>query len=115
MRRDVRRMTLRPYQSACITAVEEGFKTFSKQLIVVPTGGGKTLIFSNLAMRNAGRTLILCHREELITQAIDKLYASTGIKAGKEKAEARANATEKVVVGAIQSLVRESRLHRWPA
>jgi superfamily II DNA or RNA helicase len=108
-------MIARPYQSACVDAVINGWKEFRKQLVVVPTGGGKTIIFSWLAQREPGRTLILAHREELIDQAIAKLGAATGLQADKEKAEARAGMDAKVVVGSIQSLVGDARRQRWPA
>ena len=61
-------MNLRPYQEACVSAVESGWDEASRQLVVLPTGGGKTVVFSRLAA-DSGRTLILAHREELIEQA----------------------------------------------
>ena len=106
-------MNLRPYQIDCVDAVHSALKEVDKTLVVVPTGGGKTVIFSKLAAANSGKTLILAHREELIDQAIKKLHAATGIKAEKEKAEARASKNAKVVVGSIQTLCGQSRLHDW--
>jgi superfamily II DNA or RNA helicase len=41
-------------------------------LLVIPTGGGKTVIFAEIARRLGLTTLILAHREELLTQAADK-------------------------------------------
>lgn len=111
-------MQLRPYQETTRIKTHEGFETFRKQLIVLPTGGGKTIVFSALARdfaERGERTLILAHRDELIDQAIDKLWKSTGIEAEKEKAEDRATLDAQVVVGSIQSLMREKRLTRWPA
>lgn len=107
-------MQPRPYQSAVIEAVESGFKTFDRQLVVLPTGGGKTIVFSHLAKRRLpGRTLILAHRDELIGQAIAKLHDATGIVAGKEKAESYASLESQVVVASVQSLL-SSRIERWP-
>lgn len=81
-------MQLRPYQQECLGKIVKGFAEFERQLLVLPTGAGKTICFSWLAkMFLPMRTLILCHREELIDRAIAKLFASTGIVAGKEKAE----------------------------
>src|SRR5690606_15156589 len=91
-------MQLRPYQSDCVQAVEAGWSEASKQLIVVPTGGGKTILFASLAARRTGRTLILAHREELIGQAVEKIRAATGLEADIEKAERYANRDAKVVV-----------------
>jgi superfamily II DNA or RNA helicase len=107
-------MTLRPYQLEVIKAVETGWKTFSKQLVVAPTGSGKTIMFSALAHRALpAKTLILAHRDELIDQAIDKLYKATGIAADKEKAEWTASRLAPVVVASVQSMVR--RRDKWPA
>jgi superfamily II DNA or RNA helicase len=108
-------MNPRPYQSDCVNAINSAFKEVTKTLAVVPTGGGKTCIFSWLAAANSGKTLILAHREELIDQAIKKLHAATGIKAEKEKAEAKASLDSQVVVGSIQTLTGDARLERWPA
>lgn len=105
-------MNLRPYQLNCVQAVESGWAQFRRQLIVCPTGSGKTVIFSHLAARQPGRTLILAHREELIDQAIDKLHVATGIIAGKEKAKCVAGISVKVVVASVQTMIR--RLDRWP-
>lgn len=107
-------MTPRPYQSQCIDAVSAGWKEFRKQLAVLPTGAGKTIIFSFLAARNSGNTLILAHREELIQQAWDKLRSATGIVAGIEKAADRASLNTRVVIASVQTLMNESRRQRWP-
>jgi len=103
----------RPYQTKTIECIEFGFKDWTKQLAVLPTGSGKTIIFSWLAQRRLPqRTLILAHRDELIDQAIDKLYSATGIYAQKEKAECRASLEAQVVVASVQTMIR--RLDRWP-
>lgn len=107
-------ISLRPYQQQAISATLEGFKSFRKQLIVAPTGSGKTIMFASLAQSVLpSRTLILAHREELIDQAISKLHAATGIVAQKEKAEDWAGLNAQVVVGSIQTL-QSLRLSRWP-
>ena len=109
-------MLPRPYQSDFIESVENGWQSFRKQLAVAPTGSGKTIIFSHLAKRlldsSGGKTLILAHRDELITQAIEKLHAATGITAEKEKASSYASFDAPVVVASIQTMAR--RANRWP-
>lgn len=106
-------MKLRPYQSESISETVKGFREYGKQLLVLPTGGGKTIVFANLASMAKGRTLILAHREELIDQAIDKIFQATGLNAGKEKAEFSASLEDKVVVASVQSMI--NRLDGWPA
>jgi superfamily II DNA or RNA helicase len=102
---------LRPYQQAAIEAVEAGWSEAQRQLGVAATGAGKTIMFSALASRQSGRTLIMAHREELVNQAVEKLRASTGIHADVEKAERRADHDAQVVVASVQTMRR--RLLKW--
>ena len=87
-------MILRAYQSEALAAIKAGFNppnSFRRQLAVMPTASGKTILFSKLAEYVAPkRTLILAHREELLEQAKEKLRACTGIEAAIEAAERRA-------------------------
>lgn len=112
----VEKMSLREYQESALTAVEAGFQEYDRQLLVAPTGAGKTIMFAAAAQRNLPkRTLILAHREELLQQAVDKIWKSTGIEAALERADDRAPLSAPVVVGSVQTLMREKRLARWPA
>lgn len=106
-------MNLRPYQLEAIAAVENGWWHHRTQLIVLPTGAGKTVVFSTIASQNIGRTLILVHREELLQQAADKLRAVTGIVAGIERGPKRAGSECEVVISTIQSMDR--RLKKFSA
>jgi superfamily II DNA or RNA helicase len=107
-------MDPRPYQRQTLDAIAAAFLDWQKVLAVLPTGSGKTCIFSWLAAAmQPGRTLILAHREELIDQALEKLHAATGIRAEKEMAEHRASREAPVVVASVQTMGR--RLARWPA
>ncbi len=108
-------MTPRQYQIDCLEGNRIAFAEFDRVLDVVPTGGGKTVIFSLEAQRREARgqrTLILAHREELIDQAIKKLHTATGIRAEKEKAEFSASLDSPVVVASIQTMLK--RLDKWP-
>ena len=109
------KMGLRAYQMKALHQIHKGFEEFDRQLGVLPTGGGKTILFSRLAQDiQPQRTLILAHREELIFQAVDKLRSSTGIEAEVEMGEDRASMEAPVVVASIQTLMREPRRNRWP-
>ena len=57
---------------------------------------------------------MLCHRDELISQAIGKFNTVTGIQAQKEKASDFASLDCRIVASSIQTLCRKSRLERWP-
>lgn len=99
-------MILRDYQQRCIDGVNAGWSQWQRQLGVAATGAGKTIIFAHLAMQEKGRTLILAHREELISQAVAKLHAATGIFAAVEQGGSRAMPGHGVVVGSVQSMRR---------
>ena len=71
---EIKMIELRPYQNEALEAIENyENKGIHRQLISLPTGTGKTILFSTAAKRRNGRTLILAHRDELIQQAVDKL------------------------------------------
>ena len=109
------RIALRPYQMHAHEASTRGFGDYQKQLAVLPTGSGKTILFAALAQDyQPRRTLVLAHREELIDQAVDKIHKVTGLVAEIEMAENRASLDAPVVVASIQSLAREARRARWP-
>ena len=106
-------MELRKYQEEAVDAVEKEWQQGRQHtLLVIPTGGGKTIIFSEIARRESvkGRVLILAHRDELIRQAADKLYRATGIFAEVEKGMEHAQGLCDVVVGSVQTLMRANRL-----
>jgi len=106
-------MNLRPYQKNAIEAIESGWMEYDKQLVVMPTGSGKTILFSHLAARKLPRkTLIIAHREELVSQAISKLRVATGIQASREMSNSHASLDANVVVASIQSL--GNRLFKYP-
>jgi superfamily II DNA or RNA helicase len=65
-------ITLRDYQSESIDIVKEQNQG-DKCLIALPTGSGKTIIFSHLAANVNGRVLIVVPSTELREQTIEKL------------------------------------------
>lgn len=106
-------ISLRPYQQEALAAITEAeAKGLRRQLIALPTGTGKTVIFSHVVSSRAGRALVLAHREELIGQAAEKILtvnpaASIGvIKANRNEVH------RQIVVASVQTLSRESRLSR---
>lgn len=113
-------MELRPYQQAAREAVEQDWDgDFLRTLLVLPTGCGKTIVFSKIVedmVRAGRRCLILAHRGELLEQAADKLLQATGLRCAVEKAEETClDSWYRVTVGSIQSLMREKRLGQFPA
>ena len=69
-------MQLRPYQNEAVTAIRrEWSEGKQRTLLVLPTGGGKTVVMSKVAegaVQEGGRVLIMAHRGELLTQAADR-------------------------------------------
>jgi superfamily II DNA or RNA helicase len=108
-------MILRPYQLEAIKAIFEKWLAYDRLLTVWPTGAGKTIAFAHVAFQRVvtGPVLVLAHRDELIDQAIDKLYLAVGLKAEKEKANFDASLSASIVVGSVQTLSRQSRLERF--
>ncbi|WP_283604489.1 DEAD/DEAH box helicase [Ligilactobacillus salivarius] len=112
-------MELRPYQEEARQKVQEEWKEGKKRtLLVLPTGTGKTIVFSKIIedrVKKGERVLVIAHRGELLEQASDKLYKSTGLKTATEKAEQTSlGSFYRVVVGSVQTLQREKRLNQFP-
>ena len=110
-------MNLRPYQEEAVKAIEDSWSEFDKNLLVLPTGTGKTVVFSTVAKdrTSKGRVLIMAHRDELIEQARDKYYQITGDGTAKEKAsETCLDSIWPVTVGSVQTLSRDRRLEQFP-
>ena len=111
-------MKLRDYQEEARTAIaNEWDKGVKKTLLVLPTGCGKTIVFSKVVedrVKLGERVLILAHRSELLDQASDKLAKATGIFTATEKAEQSClNSWFRVVVGSVQTLQRPKRLAQF--
>ena len=113
-------VTLRPYQQAAMEAVlREWDEGHNKTLLVLPTGCGKTIVFAKIAesrVRVGERVLIMAHRGELLEQAGDKILQATGLKCAVEKAEQTCRGSwYRIVVGSVQTLMRDKRLKQFPA
>jgi len=84
---------LRPYQDTLVNAFDQKVTDGIRRIIIVaPTGSGKTLIASEIIKRGVAahkNILFVAHRNELLTQARDKLRdfeVTAGIiKAGRDK------------------------------
>ena len=111
-------MDLRPYQQAARDAIHSQWdKGIKRTLLVLPTGCGKTIVFSKVIedrVREGERVLVLAHRGELLDQAADKLEKSTGLKCAVEKAEQTSiGSFYRVVVASVQTMMREKRLQQF--
>src|SRR6185295_17508030 len=101
---------LRAYQREAIDAVIAARQAGVRRMVVcLPTGAGKTVIFSQLARMAKRTVLVLAHREELLAQAREKIESALvgGGVVAIEQGERRAPADAKVIVCSIRSLHTE--------
>lgn len=86
------RMRLRDYQEAAVEGVFREWAEHASTLAVLPTGLGKTVLFAEVIRRmheRGTRAMVLAHREELISQAAEKICRVTGLEAQVEMGEYR--------------------------
>jgi ATP-dependent helicase IRC3 len=111
--------SLRPYQQEALDAIlhheDNGIK---RQLVVLPTGAGKTVIFSHLPKIRSHSLpmLVLAHREELLDQARSKILASNPeLSVEVEQASRHAGHVD-VVVASVATLGRNNtpRINDYP-
>ena len=112
-------MELRPYQEEAREKVQHEWEEGRKRtLLVLPTGCGKTIVFSKIIedrVRLGERVLVIAHRSELLEQASNKLKTATGLNTALEKAENTSiGSWYRVVVCSVQTLQREKRLKQFP-
>ncbi|QSO55466.1 DEAD/DEAH box helicase (plasmid) [Alicyclobacillus curvatus] len=106
-------IALRDYQKEAIQKVKQARQRgIARSLLSLPTGAGKTVVFSSLARELNVRTLILAHRDELLTQAAEKLgYVWPDVDIGFVKAKQN-DFTKQVVVASVQTLASPKRLEQ---
>jgi len=112
-------LKLRPYQREALDATYAAWDSgMQSPAVVLPTGMGKTVIFSHMAVEYIKaydkRVVVLVHRDELADQAIDKIRSvAPHLDVGKVKAEE--NETEAhVLVCSVQTISRPKRLAQLP-
>lgn len=101
-------MQLRPYQQRAIDHARRHYANGARSiLLVAPTGAGKTIIGTALALSHVGRggrVLWLAHRQELIQQAADAI-ARAGEIPGVIAPWAPSSPRARVQVASVQTLV----------
>jgi len=104
---------LREYQAEALQAILAAKnKGITRQLVALPTGTGKTILFGALAKELNTRTIVVAHREELLAQAKDKIQLIyPGADIGIVKAE-RNELNHQIVVASIQTISRPNRLEQ---
>jgi superfamily II DNA or RNA helicase len=113
-------LKLRPYQQQAIDAVFDAWVDgMRRPAIVLPTGAGKTVVFSHLIAQfrdregfgsPGPRVIVLVHRDELADQAMNKIRSvCPDLSVGKVKAESN-DVHADVMVCSVQTISRTSRL-----
>ena len=107
---------LRDYQRDAIDSIDAArSRGIKRPAVVLPTGSGKTVIFSHLVKEHfgtkgmIGTARIIVHREELIYQTVAKLNAvAPNLRVGVVKAD-RNEISANVIVASIQTLRKPER------
>lgn len=108
-------VALRDYQDDAVSNVRYAFRRVENVILVLATGAGKTVIFSEitrLAKEKGSRVLILAHRDQLIKQCSRKLN-DIGTSHGIIMAGFTPAPHESVQVGSVQTVVRRLEKIRW--
>jgi ATP-dependent helicase IRC3 len=110
---------LRPYQQEALDAINTfSDKGINRQLVVLPTGAGKTVIFSHLPQtkNDSLPMLVLAHRAELLYQAKEKIgWSNPELDIQIEQADNVAGHCD-VVVASVPTLGRaeSERILKYP-
>lgn len=103
-------MELRPYQEEAIQAVHSSLKrNITRQLIHLPTGCGKTVLFCSLLDDLRLRGIVIAHRDELLSQsketALKCKSVNTPFILGKEQPT-----NSHTIISSIQTAIQPKRL-----
>lgn len=119
-------MELREYQREAIDAVRREWQAHKDVLGIAPTGAGKTVIFISLILelfqeKPDARIVVIAHREELITQPVERLrmvdseWLTTGLlekpKVGLLMGDQK-DYDRQLTIATVQTLSRESHLKK---
>lgn len=108
-------LQLRDYQHEAVNSTFEAIALgTNRPAVVLPTGAGKTVIFSWMANKwvrdRKSRVLILVHRDELATQTVKKLHdVAPGLKVGVVKGTRNEYGDVDVIVASVQTVRRPNR------
>jgi superfamily II DNA or RNA helicase len=106
-------MILRPRQKLFVEKCHQALDQYGAALGVAPTGAGKTVMLSAAASRYK-RTLILQHRDELVSQNRKTFTAVNPKKRSDLFTADRKNRGVHATFGMVQTLVKERNLATMP-
>lgn len=104
---------LRDYQNESVDLLSNGFKKHKRIVLCLPTGAGKTVVFSEIVRRAAERgtkTIVLTDRTELFKQTIKSL-GRIGVAAEEISPNKKSTYLDAVIyVGMVETLKRRKEL-----
>lgn len=103
---------LRPYQKELLDGILYKIKTVDKLCVQLSTGGGKTVIFTELISILDSKTLILVDSIDLVNQTVDT-FKKQGLDVGCVLAGAKKIPDNKIIVAMVKSLW--NRKHKLPS
>lgn len=110
-------LVLRDYQQEMIDKVIESLKEgYRKIMIVLPTGGGKTAIASELVRRSYAKgksSIFMCHRQELLDQTY-ATYGKNGIVPAFIKGGRHPDYNNPMQIASVNTLVRRLDKYKVP-
>lgn len=109
---------LRDYQEKAIKQLYDRWRNGDQHLMLqLPTAAGKTVTFGTIAndvINKGHQILVLAHRQELISQAADKVGTITGVEPSIIKAGYQPNLKSPLQVASVQTLNKRLHLPLFP-
>lgn len=106
-------MQPRPYQRAALDGIHDAYRRGRRSvLITMATGTGKTVVFATLIHERHQQgdrrpTLVIAHREELLSQAAEKISeVCPRLRVDIEQAGRKASTGSSVVIASVQTISR---------
>lgn len=103
-------LSLRPYQEKCLTKIAA--TPSRRQLAVMATGTGKTLLAAELIRRREGRSVFLVDQDELVGQTVRALVRH-GLEGVGVVQASKNQLAHRHVVATVQSLSQPRRLAHY--
>lgn len=110
---------LRPYQEACVEAVQKDLEKFNSTCVIMSTGAGKTEVFvmiaKNFLKQNPNKKIIvLSHLSLLTTQTRARFFKRTPeLRVGVLQGQKRPSIGDKVIIATMQSAQEEKKTLSW--
>ena len=106
-------MKLRAYQERDYKEIVKLFSTNNRVMYQCPTGGGKSLVISQLIIDNKDKKILfLSHKREIISQMRNRL-SDLNIKTGYAIASVSEDMDSNIIIGSISTMMRDKRMESY--